>query len=258
EKEANAGSPTVERRRTHPVVLVNRPEPEIALQRRVGRVAVERPDARRVLAFTAREHDQRPGGVPLVVFLLPVVHVVEEGPNNGRRVAQGRTQHAIGGDGRLLPLLVGGADAASGVEEERPERKKAVVPAIGRNVAPPVGLGSDILVLVPDQRPGLPAAQRLAVAERKEGPQIIVRHHVLLSRLAVEREHHEEDVVPEQAVFQVPINRKDRRVILVRVRGTLLKIEREQSETVARGFSLRGTAGETEHLEELPPVLLAV
>src|ERR1035438_4249982 len=69
------------------------------------------------------------------------------------------------------------------------------------------------------------------------------------------RSHREEGVIAEQSVLQVPVKRKNRRVILARVCGALLEIEREQGEAVAGRLPLRGAAGETKQLKELPAVL---
>ena len=149
-------------------ILVDRPQVKAALHGGLARLAEERPDAGGGLAFAAREHDQRPGGIPFAVFFPPVVHVVKERPEDAGGVTHRRTQEAVGGEGRLLPLHVRGADPASVVEEQRPERKEAVVPADGFDVAEAVGLGGDLFVFVPDQRPELPALQPVAVAETEE------------------------------------------------------------------------------------------
>ena len=64
------------------IVLVERPEIEIALHGIVVRLSEERPDATRRLAFTAGEHDERPGRIHFAILAGPVVDHSEERPED--------------------------------------------------------------------------------------------------------------------------------------------------------------------------------
>src|SRR4051812_15253522 len=105
-----------------------------------------------------------------------------------------------------------------------------------RDIAKTIGVAGDVLVLASDDGPKLPAMQAIAVPEMKERVKIIVRHHVFFPGLAINREHHKKDVMKYQPVFQMPVERHQRRVVVVRLRGTLLEIKRIEGESFFRGL----------------------
>src|SRR6185437_7135785 len=135
---------------------------------------------------------------------------------------------------------------------ERPQSKPAVVAADGLDVAEAVGAVSHVLVFMPDDGPNLPAGQAVAVALADERIEIIIRHDVRFARPAIQREHDEENVIAEQVILHVPVERADGGVILVGNRRALLKIEREQSETAGLILLRVRASGKGENLDELP------
>ena len=92
-----------------------------------------------------------------------------------------------------------------------------------------------ILVLGAEQRPELPALDPAAMAEVKYRVEIIVRHHVALPRLPVNREQGEVDLIAEEAVLDRAVKGEDRGVIFPRQLGSLLEVDREQGEAAGVG-----------------------
>ena len=107
------------------------------------------------------------------------------------------------------------ADIQSLVEENRPEREKLIETAEGLHFALAVGARRHIFMFVSRQRPKLPALQSVAMAQMEKGIQVIVRHHVLLSGLAVQRKQNKTNLVPKKPVLHTPEKRDQRRVVQV-------------------------------------------
>src|SRR2546421_3369667 len=81
-------------------------------------------------------------------------------------------------------------------------------------------------MFVSRQRPKLPALQSVAMAQMEKGIQVIVRHHVLLAGLAVQRKQNKTNLVPKKPVLHTPEKWDQRRIVQVRVRGALLEEKR--------------------------------
>src|SRR5262245_28151268 len=95
-----------------------------------------------------------------------------------------------------------------------------------------VGGDGDDLVLATVKRPELPTFKPIPVTNMIKWIDVILRHDVLLSGPAVERKHHEENIVPEKMVLHVPIKRDDGSVVLGRVGRALLEIDWEEREPI--------------------------
>jgi hypothetical protein len=91
----------------------------------------------------------------------------------------------------------------------------------------------------------------------KKGIEVVIRDDVLLFSLAVKREHDEKDLILEQAVFQVAIDREHSCVVFVGVGRALLEVNGKQSEPPSFLLNLRGTTGPAQQLEQVPAVLFA-
>src|SRR5450432_4158679 len=240
------------------LISVNRPKIKILFQRIIVRLAEQRPDARSGLAFTARDDDKRKRYLPFAVFLAPIVNPGEERPERRRRVALGRTHHAVnqGQSAEFFGIIR--ADAGGRFQIKRPEREEIVLTTNGFNVAETVGFGRHVFVLAADQRPELPAMQAVTMAQMEKRIEIIIGDDVALLALAVNRKQDEENVVAEQPVVEVAVNRKECGIIFVRIRRALLEIERKKREAPFAGIVRLLTAGKTKKLDELPAIFLAV
>src|SRR6516162_5438954 len=138
----------------------------------------------------------------------------------------------------------------------RPEREKIIMTRNDFKVAKPVGLHGHVLVFVAHQRPNLPAAQAVAVVHIENRIHRVIRNHVPLAGLAVNGKHHDKNLVPEQPAFDGPVERKKSRIIIVRIRRTLLEINWKQRDpTVLLKIARTFTSGKTEELYQLPSVL---
>ena len=126
------------------------------------------------------------------------------------------------------------------------------------DIAKTVGAGGHVLVLAADDRPDLPAVQSVAMADVDKRIEIIFGDDIVFARFAVNRKHHKKHFVAEQPVFEMSVKRKDRRVVQVRVRGSLLKIEGKKGKTLFVVNSLFLPAGQTQELDKLPALFLAV
>src|ERR1035437_9570922 len=99
------------------------------------------------------------------------------------------------------------------------------------DIAKTIGAGGHVLVFATDDRPDLPAAQSVAMADVDKRVEIIFCDDITFARLAVNGKHDEKHFVAEQSVFEVSVNRKERRIVQVRVRGSLLKVKGENGKT---------------------------
>ena len=142
------------------------------------------------------------------------------------------------------------ADIQSLVEENRPEREKLIETAEGLHFALAVGARRHIFMFVSRQRPKLPALQSVAMAQMEKGIQVIVRHHVLLAGLAVQRKQNKTNLVPKKPVLHTPEKWHQRRIVQVRVRGALLEVKRKQCEPLLDVFLLVLTPRKAEHLKD--------
>ena len=106
------------------------------------------------------------------------------------------------------------------------------------DITKPVRGGCHILVLMPDNRPDLPAGESVTVANVKEGKQIIVRHHIRFAGLAVDREHDKEDFISGQPVLEVSIERNKCGVVFRWIIRALLEIDWKQRESPGCLFPL--------------------
>src|SRR5665811_641394 len=95
-----------------------------------------------------------------------------------------------------------------------------------------IGAGGHVLVFATDDRPDLPAAQSVAMADMDKRVEIIFGDVITFARLAV--------------------NGEIRRVVQIRVRGSLLKIEGENGKTLFAVNFLFLPAGKTQELHNLP------
>jgi len=93
---------------------------------------------------------------------IAVINQGEERPEHSRRIALGRAEQGIGGDRALRPFGIVGADARLLLEKQRPQQEGLVVATNGLHLVEAVGLGGNPLMLTPDERPELPAAQGVA------------------------------------------------------------------------------------------------
>src|SRR4051812_22795762 len=125
-------------------------------------------------------------------------------------------------------------DPGGGLRKEGPENKQPVMTRDRINIAKSIGHGGKVFMLPADQRPELPALQPLAMTKMKEGVGHVVGDDVMLPGLHVKWQHHKIDLIAEQAMLQVSIERKQRRVILAGVFRPLLKIDGKQGETMIR------------------------
>ena len=128
----------------------------------------------------------------------------------------------------------------------RPKGEKIVMAADDFRFVKTVGARGHVLVFVPGQRPELPAMQSLAVTKMEKRIEIIIRHHIMFAGLAVNRKHHEKNVVVKQPIFEMAVKWNKRGVIFTRVRRTLLEINREKCETSFQGVVLFFASGKTE------------
>src|ERR1035437_1157146 len=126
------------------------------------------------------------------------------------------------------------------------------------DIAKTIGAGGHVLVFATDDRPDLPAAQSVAMADVNKRVEIIFGDDITFARLAVNGKHDEKHFVAEQPVFEMSVNREIRRVVQIRVRGSLLKIEGENGKTLFAVNFLFLPAGKTQELEKLPALFLAV
>src|SRR4051812_49275914 len=103
--------------------------------------------------------------------------------------------------------------------------------------------------------PELPAFQSRPMPDMHERVNVIVCHHVLLSRLNVNRHEHKLDLVAEEAVFKMPIQKQDGGIVQLRDTGALLKINGKEREAMDVRFGLSLAAGEGKKLKDMKPVL---
>ena len=139
-----------------------------------------------------------------------------------------------------------------------PEREVFVISADEFSIAKSIGDGGHDFVPDAEERPELPAAQTVAMLQIENRKKIIVGDDVALLRLAVNREHHEENFVPHQPVLEMAIKRDERGVIVICIRRTLLEINREQGKAPFFRIIRLLTTGETEQLDKLPAILRSV
>src|SRR5205814_203946 len=120
-----------------------------------------------------------------------------------------------------------------------------------------VGFSGDVFVLVTGKRPELPACKPIAMTYVVEWIDVIIGHDILFSALAVEREHDEVNLVAKHAIAEMAVKRKDRKVVFLRLGGTLLNVNRKEIEAPPFFFFLRGTARPIQQLKKLPAILLS-
>ena len=109
------------------------------------------------------------------------------------------------------------------------------------------------------ERPDFPAVHAIAVADGTEGIKVIIRDDILLPRLAVNRKHHDENLVARQAVFNRAVKREDSGVVQIRIsRRVLRKINREKCAARFRGVVCFLSAGKADELKKLPAPFLPV
>src|SRR4051812_2512382 len=90
-----------------------------------------------------------------------------------------------------------------------------------------------------------------------KGVNVVIRHHVLLSRLNVNGHHDKFYFVTKQAVFQVTVDRKQGCIIQLGLSRALLEINREESEAMHICFSLRLAPCKRQKLENVETILRA-
>lgn len=174
---------------------------------------------------------------------------------------------------RVLPT-----DVSMLVIPERPKDELLLVTNNHCDIAPGVRRLRDLLSFVPEQRPKLPAIKPIAIAPVKERIKIVVGGDVtaaeaekpiaglqkrIIRTAAGRRSSDSLDInwpegeihlAAEKPVIHLAIDWKKGRVILARVLGSLLEIERKDGKPSRLGFVLEASACKTEQLEELPPV----
>src|ERR1035437_6555994 len=126
------------------------------------------------------------------------------------------------------------------------------------DIAETIGAGGHVLVFATGNRPDLPAAQSVAMADVTKRIEIIFGDDIVFARFAVNRKHHKKHFVAEQPVFEVSVNRKERRVVQVRVRRSLLEVKGENGKTFFVVNLLFLPARKTQELHNLPALFLAV
>src|ERR1035437_509352 len=126
------------------------------------------------------------------------------------------------------------------------------------DIAKTVGAGGHVLVFATGNRPDLPAAQSVAMADVAKRIEISFGDDIAFARFAVNRKHHKKHFVAEQPVFEMSVNREIRRVVQLRVRGSLLEVEGKKSKTLFAVNLLFLPAGKTQELHNLPALFLAV
>src|SRR5689334_1966933 len=85
----------------------------------------------------------------------------------------------------------------------------------------------------------------------------ILRHYVFLSRLHVNRQQDEINLISHHPALQMTVKRYERSVIFLRIRRPLLEIKRKQREPPPISLRLRRASRKTEQLNQVPPILLA-
>src|ERR1035437_2258703 len=126
------------------------------------------------------------------------------------------------------------------------------------DIAKTVGAGGHVLVFATDNRPDLPAAQSVAMADVAKRIEIIFGDDIVFARFAVNRKHHKKHFVAEQPVLEMAVKREICRIVQIRVRGSLPKIEGENGKTLFAVNFLFLPAGKTQELHNLPALFLAV
>src|SRR5579862_1180130 len=137
---------------------------------------------------------------------------------------------------------------------DRPEHKEFVITGYGFNFSKPVGLRGHILVFSAHQRPELPAVQTVAVAQIKKRIKVVVGNHIPLAGFTVNRKQDKENFVAEQPVLEMAIEGRQRGIIFIRVRRTLLEVNREKGETSDSKILRVLAAGKSQQLANLPPI----
>ena len=99
--------------------------------------------------------------------------------------------------------------------------------------------------------------QPIAVAQMKNRIKVVVGDHVSFPALDVAGPQDEVNLVAEKTVLDPAIKRQQGRVIVGGISRPLLKIKREQGETVAGDFLHVLAAGKTEKLKYLKPVFFS-
>src|SRR6266480_1685552 len=122
------------------------------------------------------------------------------------------------------------------------------------HVAEPVGRKGDLFVFVTGERPKLASLESIPVTYMVERIDVIIGDDILLSALAVEGEHHVRNFVTEHPISQMPVERKDRKIILVGLGRTLSNVERKQIESSPLRLFLGRAARPIEKLAQLPSV----
>src|SRR5438132_14425503 len=121
------------------------------------RAAEKRKEPCRRLAGSAGNYNERPGHLPLAIFLLALVHPAKKRPKDRSRISFGRALKIVQRHRCLPPLGIVGADAVMVVHVKRPKDEAMIVSTNEADVAPHIGLVSDLFMLVAHKRPHLPA-----------------------------------------------------------------------------------------------------
>ena len=111
-------------------------------------------------------------------------------------------------------------------------------------------------MFVTGERPKLASLESIPVTYMVERIDVIIGDDILLSALAVEGEHHVRNLVTEHPIPQMPVERKDRKIILFGLGRALSNVERKKIESLPLRLFLGRAASPIEELAQLPPVLL--
>jgi len=218
QKEQDTRALPVQRRAVDGIEFIKGPQVKIVFERIVVRPAEQRKDPGGGLAFAACDDDDRPGHLPFAIFLAPVVDPHEKRPKRGRGIALWRALQEIERNVGADFFRVVGADAVVLPEMNGPEHEQMVVPGIGDDVAPIIGLHRHHFMFHADDRPELPAMHSVSMPRVEERIKVIVIDNVLFTRLTIDWEHGEEDVIAEQSFLEMTIKRNKSGIIVIRHR----------------------------------------